>query len=530
MARVVALCMLAVLGFCSSEVGDEVSFLQMSVMPLHQHREEDERMDVFAPLAHYWPNLRGHSGQYSITKYPVITSSGNLSDSLLWTLEFKTDMLFSSVIDYERNVYVAGMKGLRKVSPQGKVLWTSRTPTWYAIVVGNAVCGQNNMGARIVFCLSLKTGRPFWSRVVFPIAGLGGNQIGFHNGVLMVAAGEFHVPGLTVLTGKANDRVIGMNASTGKELWQFKVSCGLWMFSGLFPDEDTTLFQDECGGVYRIGLFNGSLIWYAPGAEGTLSDGAATLGPDGSTYSCSMAEGSQVVDNNDPLYPGIMRKFRLSDGAVLWTATTPYPCTNIPTVTADGRTVVVAPGAIPAVDGPFYYQREQILSLPPKGRERLHQLYDRMQRNGTLRALYNMTDLTGAIMGFDTRTGELLWRHEVPPSGSITAAGDQERNWNMFIEQPSLGLWGFVKERLENGFLILPHCGPAHWTPPTVDLEGKVYIGDSVGEIRVYDPKTDKRLDFHLDDGFVPGGIASAPGLMVFTSCETVYAFKAEGA
>jgi len=506
-----------------------------------RHSKQQEQMDALAPLAHHWPHARGHPGRYGITKYPMITSSGNLSDSLLWSIDFGSDMLFSSVIDHERNIYVAGMlKGVRKVSPQGKVLWTYSVPCSYAVLVGNAVCGETNTGSRTVFCLSLHTGLPFWSREVFPVAGIGGNQIEANRGVILVSAGEFHVNGLTTMTGKANDRAIGLNATTGEELWQFKVSCGLWMFMGLFPDNDTTLFQDQCGGVYRIGLFDGSLIWYTPGAPGSLSDGAAILGPDGSAYGCSMAEGAKIVDNNDPLYPGILRKFRLSDGAVLWTATTPYPCTNIPSVTADGSTVVVAPGAIPAVDGPFYYQRDQILSLPPKARDHLHELFDRMQRNNTLRAFFNMTDLTGAIMGYDAHTGKVLWRHEVPPSGSITAAGDQERNWNYFIKVhgPDVNeLLAIMKERSwdserasELAAMGMPHCGPAHWTPPQLDLEGRVYIGDSVGEIRVYDPKTDRRLDFHMDDGFVPSGPSSAPGLMVFASCQTLYAFKAQEA
>jgi len=393
--------------------------------------------------------------------------------------------------------------------------------------VGNAVCGQSNLGRRDVYCLSLKTGKPFWSRTVCPHAGFGGNQIEANNGVLLVAGGEVPMHGITEETGVPNDRVFGLNASTGEELWHFKVSCGLWVFLGLFPDDDTTVFQDECGGMYRIGLFNGSQIWHTPAAF-SFTDGSGMLGPDGSAYSCSTLPG----DPFDPLLGGVLRKLSLHDGAVLWSAETPYPCTNIPSVTADGSTVVVAPGAIPGVlQEPFYAQRAEILSLPRKRRVAVQGFYNSMRRNNTLRAFLHMPDLTGAIMGFDAHTGEVRWQHEVQASGDVQAAGDSERTWKVFIEDERDFHVDGIAQKLAEGDYIQPYCGPVHWSPPSLDVQGRVYIGDSAaGEFRVYDPKADKELAFHTGDGFMPSGAAWAPGLMVFSTCQTVYAFKAEGA
>lgn len=484
---------------------DEASLLQIDLSFSHQ---SPELIDTTAAQPHYWPTVRGPADQHSITRFPF--PAENLTASLAWSKAFGTDLLWSSLIDNQKNIYVSGMTALTKLGPDGRTLWSSPSQSVTAVLMGKAICSQTMIPGRSVYCLSARTGHLFWRKQVYPVTGVGGNMIVGHNGVLLVAAGLYWVEGLTMLTGQANDRVIGLNASTGENLWDFKVNCGLWMLMGLFPDEDTTVFMDQCGGMYRLGLYNGSLLWYTAGEPGTLSDGGAILGPDGSAYGCSMAPGTTLVDNNNPHAHGLLRKLRLSDGLVLWATETPYPCTNIPAVSINNDFVVVAPGAIPPVDGPYFYFKDAILKMNSQDRRAFHRSHEELARNGALRSHYNMTNLTGAIMAFDAHTGEVQWRHELKPYGGITSAGDQKRNWDAFIAHEA----------------FVPHCGPPHFSAVTLDEDGHVYIGDSTGEFRVYNPKTDVESTLHIEDGFMAPGAAFAPGMMVVTTCQSVKVFK----
>lgn len=268
----------------------------------------------------------------------------------------------------------------------------------------------------------------------------------------------------------------------------------------LFPDNETTVFNDYCGGVYRVGLHNGTLLWHTSGSKPSFTDGGSMLGPDGSVYTCSNPENS--IGQVKQL--GVVRKYRIGDGVRLWEVPLPYPCVSFPAVTFDGSTVIVAPGALateamtkkafgmPAAEQEAFYQQQ--LSLTEKNRQR---------------AFYHMPDLEAAIMAFDTATGALQWRHDVPPFGGIAFAGDERRAW-AWLKDP----------------LVLPACWPSQWSGPTVDRDGSVYIGRSSGELYVYSPSDGHRSSFHTGDGILMAGAAFAPGLVVFATCSSVHAFS----
>merc|ERR1719487_1247494 len=84
----------------------------------------------------------------------------------------------------------------------------------------------------------------------------------------------------------------------------------------------------------------GQRLGFWPSSD-SFSDGGLILGPDGSAYTCSNPP--HMFGNEGE--KGALRKYRLSDGKMLWDKELPYPCNSWPAVSADDKTVVVVPGS-----------------------------------------------------------------------------------------------------------------------------------------------------------------------------------------
>merc|ERR1712187_1031340 len=88
------------------------------------------------------------------------------------------------------------------------------------------------------------------------------------------------------------------------------------------------------GQVYRMGLFNGSLLWKHAQSLDSYTDGGLTLGPDNSIYTCSDGPHSlsrMVNDNGMEHVKGVVRKYSQS-GELIWETFTAHACLNFPAV------------------------------------------------------------------------------------------------------------------------------------------------------------------------------------------------------
>jgi len=459
-------------------------------------------LDAQAPAAgqHYWPHPRGRLGSLTQTQYGVPpTALKNLSAHLAWKWEPKinlTSFIWGCLIDRDRNVIIATQQGIYKYTPDGEPLWSRPDVVMgqMPVLMGDAIYTQAMMLA-VMCAIDLHTGKTIWVSKPAWTTGMEGDMVEGHNGVLVAGVGWGGE--LNFKIGTPALRAIGVNASTGKQMWSYTPACGLWNIMALFPDEDSTIFMDRCGGLYRVNLFTGKEIWSVPNAKGGTTDGGSMLGPDGSVYSCSNEDDAKAP-------AGRLRKHKVVDGSLIWEAVLANECNNFPSVSPDGATVVLADGAN-TLDPVMKWVHDE----SPEVIEKAWGLQQALLKNKTQRQYYGRRDLSASILGYDARTGAMKWKHDVEPWYGMAFVLDDERAY-----------------LFDKGLHPFGHCGPPHWGGATIDQDGKVYIGRSDGELYIFDPSSDTETRFHTGDGALMGGVAFAPGLMVVPTCSWLYVFK----
>merc|ERR1719440_812566 len=102
-----------------------------------------------------------------------------------------------------------------------------------------------------------------------------------------------------LVTGDVNHKVVGLDGTDGKILWEYEPDRPVWNFGSAFADDGTFIYQDLEGHVYRQNASDGSLIWKAnTGVPESWTDGQANLGANGIVY--SVANHAQTIG-----WPGI---------------------------------------------------------------------------------------------------------------------------------------------------------------------------------------------------------------------------------
>jgi len=457
---------------------------------------------------HHWPHVRGNVGSYGTT--PLV-GPVDLNASFAWSFHhpdgrYHSVMLGGAVIDREKNIYVSTDSGIFKLSPQGHALWHYDKNVPYSTVpslMGDALYGSSGSGW--YFALDLATGSELWNQKLTTAVSGDTSYVEAHNGVVVAGArGE-------LLPECGNWALIGINATTGDKLWEYTaLDERVWNVMAVFPDDDTAIFMDLTGGVYRVGLHNGSEIWAArmnSSQHASFSDGGLILGPDGDVYTCSNPPNGHGNEGE----AGVLRKFALADGQQRWETLLPYPCNSWPAVSADGSTVVVVPGSFNA-NAPTLEAAMIAAASNNYSSEELHEFLTEFHNNMKdlgigQRAAAGMPNLRAAIMAFDTASGEELWRHDVIPWGELASAGDEEG----YLTRASLG------HRTE--------CLPAHWSSPTIDASGAVYVGRTDGRLYRYSPGTGE-ANYMTGAGPLHSGSTFAPGVMAYTDCDSLYVFN----
>jgi len=444
---------------------------------------------------HYWPHARGQVSHYSSSSH---TGPSDFNASLAWSWHhpegrYSTVVVGAGLIDSEKNIYLASSDGFRKFSPDGRTLWYYRPTgevTTCPSLMGDALYGNSVDGH--IFALSLATGQELWNYQYGPTSSSDASFVESHDGVVIVAVQADRDLG-------SNRRLLGLAAESGTPIWQFEPDTMFRNVMPLFPGDDTTVFMDTAGGLYRLGLHNGTLLWRTPSpSSDSFGDGGAMLGPDGGLYTCSNAHGSYGSEGQQ----GALRKYWLSDGRLVWERQLPYPCNSWPAVSAEGS-VVVPTGAFNELPMSLDAHKK---NKPLEDVQNLHSfslMMGELERSGLGRK-----DLPGAIMAFDAQTGEEQWRHEVKPWGRLSAAGDEEG----------------VVERLLNQRRAL--CMPSHWGAPTLSADGTVYVGRTDGQLYAVSPSKGVET-YRTGAGASHPGASFAPGMMAYTDCDSLYVFRA---
>jgi len=487
-------------GECEATGGQSVAFLQTSAA----HKVKSK------PDEHYWPLPKGRVGSLSQTRYgPPASALNDLDSHLAWKWELPMNLsafVWGTLIDKDKNIIVATMQGLYKYTADGEPLWnrTDITRSEMPILMGDALYGMGMMTGNM-FALNLQTGETLWQKKVAKTTGAEGDMMEGHNGVLVVAVGqerEWYNPGVGIPSKSA----LAVNASNGEQLWSYTPECGIWNIMALFPDQDSTIIMDYCGGLYRLDLHDGSEIWKVQGSPGSMTDGGSTLGPDDSIYTCSNAPGTMLTMNDKDTHAGRLRKYDINNGKLLWETKLQNACMNFPAVSPDGKTVVLSDGAN-VLDPPTKW-------LKGKGNsseeiDAFYALQQELLANKTQLNYYGQDNLNASILGFDAKTGSASWEQDVEPWYGMSFALDEERAYMWLKGEHPFG-----------------HCGPPQWSGPVIDQEGKVYTSRSDGFLHIFDPKDRSDKTFRHGDGALMSGVAFADGLMVVPTCSWVYVFK----
>lgn len=478
---------------------------------------EPRRLDADGAVAgsrggdrkHFWPHSRGHVPQSASTWR--IGPAKLSREALLWTWRHPAskhthNIVGGPLIDDRRHLYVTFADGVRKLSPNGDMLWHYRPPDFTTSspgsLMGSSLYGQSNSG--YFFAVDLETGMELWKNKLMANVGSESNHVEAYDGVV-VGCGD-NVAGL------GPTRVVGLNASDGALLWDYQPLSMLWNFMPVFADDGTFLFADSEGRPYRLRLHTGEVVWLsgAPWRDfgASFTNGGLVLGPNGIAYTCSNApNGMGQVGSR-----GVLRTFRLSDGTTPWSRQLPLPCGTWPAVGRlpgrPGLSVVVPTGPVPGSPSLYGYLDRRPLFW-------LRYLWSLTMWLGDWKRLLWWFDPLhrGQVLGFDAETGSPQGKYEVPPLAGHGAKGNLE------------GFWARVEQG--NG----RHEETPSWSSPVLAGDGTVYAGFASGRFYALGgwegaAGPSAVSSFDVGAAFLPPGPAFAPGLMGIASFQELFVFR----
>lgn len=429
--------------------------------------------------AYYWSSANGNVGSYSHSEF----QGPEQLSSPTWTWNdprgrWSTIPLGVS-IDDEQSLYLTVSHGIRKLSSDGKLLWSYEAGKEIGETINNAASLWDGQIFGITckgrtFAVDMNTGNEVWSTKIATNTDGNDGQVAAHDGVMIVAtdASEEIKGRAKTCCGPANHKLQGLNTTNGQLVWTYTPEVAVWNFAARFAGDGTFIFQDLEGRVHRNKVSDGSLIWKSGGIPGSWTDGAAQLGSNNVVY-------APANFKNGGFTKGMLAAYRLSDGAQLWNVTTPRPPNNMPAV---GRLI----------------GHTELSVVQPMGQqcEQGQQLDVRV---------------------YDAETGKLQWTYEGDVLQTKMVAGDREG----------------IPFRLATG--IRPITMPNPFSMPVVDGKGTVYIGAETGAFySLQDLNGDGRVQGpgevnKLENGGAFVGASSpavAPGLFAVADIGRLFVWK----
>lgn len=501
-----------------------VLFLSSCIVHSLKVRDNIEQTALDEPLpkraaAYHWNNSYGPSGKN--THVSPYMGPRNLKKSIQWnwTLpdgRFSGLFIGGPLVDDEKNFYITTSDdGIWKVSPEGKTLLNIIPPPSFGKMVDavalwdGKVIGSSKSG--IMWAANKDTGELVWQTRMGKDCGDDSGFITVGEGVALSGfdSGPVDSKGQSE---QGSHKVAAVNATNGQLLWTFDPDQPAWNFMGIFQDDGTFVYQNKFGGVYRIRLSDGTLLWKS-GVEAGFTDGGLGVGPNGVVYSVA-AEGSNWYPN----MTGWVTATRISDGTNLWRTKTPlipnsYPVVGKVKVGNEMKDMlVVAQGLqgmklmLPVLLDNF--PSDQAVAL----NKELIKLGDGAQDVFHTQTLYSQ------IAGLDPETGNFLWQWEPPAWRRPAQAGDNEG----------------LEERLRRKKRTA--CFPGPWSSPAIDAGGTVYAGNQNGVFyAISDVNGDGKItaetevsDYDMGACFLFPGATILPGQLVMSSCDTLFAFRDE--
>lgn len=395
-----------------------------------------------------------------------------------WTAPLHGLVRASPVIDEEGSIYLSSINGaIYKFDQHGKELWKTFTGRG---LPGNPVLYEKSLFAVQDDCTFLaldpSNGKERWRAK-------GGEAFGSDTPSIVADKGRV----FTACCDEAERTPVGgatfvvaMDASNGQKLWTMRPANRVYNFLASVVD-DSLLFADLNGGVYRLAASDGKVLWSHPAPEyAAFGTGGLTTAANGIAYVTSNKKEPSVGASR-----GVLSAYFITDGKLLWQKALPLSANSgaaIGQKSPNTYFVTVALGPNPAMP----------LSFPPNGFMDIEP-----QSPSTKDGLK-----PGKAMTFDAGSGELLWSFDFPDWHGV-AAGD-----------------------------TVDHvCLPDSFANPSIGGDGSVYIAGESGVIyRLRDSNGDGKIDNDEVDSFdtknaFQGAPALSDGILAAAPCNGLFVF-----
>jgi len=346
----------------------------------------------------------------------------------------------SPVIDSKGAIYQSTIDGdIFKFSRTGDVLWNFTTSG--ISLPGNPVLMEGVLYTIRVdgqmAAVNSDDGKLLWQTRACGMASGDTHSIIAGEGLVLASCLELRDAKINAAT-----TVVACNATSGAVLWKFRPDMVMYNWIGSIQS-GSVLFSDTLGGVYRLLLRDGSVVWKVPAPSPPAgTTGGLTGARNGLAYVSSNLQGE-----NTPTGTGLVSAYSVEDGRLVWRRAFPkFPANSGPAATTHGNHpfVVVAIGTNPSFIGP----QGQVLDLDSFDNSPDHRHPSK-------------------VVALDLLDGHTLWEYDLPDWHG-GAAGDTPQHT----------------------------CLPDSYANPSIAGDGAVFVAGMSGKVyRFYDHNGDGKLE-----------------------------------
>eukprot|EP00439_Symbiodinium_sp_Y106_P067733 s263_g11.t1 len=406
----------------------------------------------------------------------------DLSKGPTWTWEAPFGGLVrgSPVVDSKGSIYQSTIAGqMVKFSQTGEVLWAISTGNvsfpGNPVKVGGVLYNFGTDGQMLA--VDANDGKKLWQTPACEMASGDTHTIVAGEGVVLASC-------LSKSEEKAfgsATTIVACNAADGQVMWKYRPDKGLYNWIGSIQ-YGAVLFSDMNGGVYRLNLKDGSVVWKVPPPAAAVQTTGGLSGADnGLVYVTSN------VDSPDG-HVGLLSVYTAAEGKPVWQRSFPkFPANSGPAVATGGDTpfVVIAIGTNPGLALPM----GAVLDLDP---------FDKNDASGTQRH-------PSKAVAMDAKDGHTIWEYQFPDWHGA-AAGDTTTHT----------------------------CLPDSYANPSIAGDGAVFLAGMSGTVyRLLDKDGDGKFDpasgevttYDTGNAF-QAAPAISEGILAVSPCNGLKAFQ----